>query len=399
MRGIGRSDCGVPSRPSRADSPATIRSPGTPIRAAHARASGPWPKKHPSRPATAAASSSWQARGQVSALCSLPTTGTWGGVARAAAHHAPNMCPCTRSAPATRSASQPAKSPSGSHCNPRTSEKCSTSKPWARATSRPAGDASPATISVSMPWGRSARLRRSALSWAPPGSSTPIARRTGTAGGWGREPRTDGQALGGGAARGPPLGELAAEVDRADVVLGRQLAQHLEHDRLDVALLVAEVVEEDLQRGVRDLELRGGELEPERGLVPGDQVLLVGHAVLLASRGFADSTPVWARPPRGQPARAATATYSSAAATSASRRSDSRPVPHEAVSRLLGPAAAGLSRSRARAPARRHHAWAARSRRWAASTPHATRPPRARWPASTRAPSRPGAPSARSNES
>jgi hypothetical protein len=47
---------------------------------------------------------------------------------------------------------------------------------------------------------------------------------------------------------------------------------------------VTEVVEEDLQRRVRDLELSGRELEPERGLVPGDEVLLVGHAVLLASR-------------------------------------------------------------------------------------------------------------------
>src|SRR4051794_23234616 len=67
-------------------------------------------------------------------------------------------------------------------------------------------------------------------------------------------------ALSGGVA---PAGELALEVDRADLVLAGELGEHLPHDALHVALLVAEVVVERLERRVGDLQLRGGELEVE----------------------------------------------------------------------------------------------------------------------------------------
>jgi len=68
-----------------------MRSPGTPIRAAQVRVASPCAKKQSSRGAAAAASASCARRGQVMALCSLAMTGTPGGAARAAAHHAPNM--------------------------------------------------------------------------------------------------------------------------------------------------------------------------------------------------------------------------------------------------------------------------------------------------------------------
>ena len=59
-----------------------------------------------------------------------------------------------------------------------------------------------------------------------------------------------------------PAGELARQVDRAYVVLVGQLVENLEHDGLHVVLLVTEIVEQRAQRGVGDLELGGGELEP-----------------------------------------------------------------------------------------------------------------------------------------
>src|SRR3954464_3248408 len=73
-------------------------------------------------------------------------------------------------------------------------------------------------------------------------------------------------ALNGGIA---PAGELALEVDCAHVELAGELGEHLAHDALDVAFLVAEVVVERLQRRVGDLQLRGGELEVEGRLLGG----------------------------------------------------------------------------------------------------------------------------------
>src|SRR3954467_10469327 len=90
------------------------------------------------------------------------------------------------------------------------------------------------------------------------------------------------RALNGGVA---PAGELALEVDRADLVLAGELGEHLAHDALDVALLMAEVVVERLQRSVRDLQLRGGELEGEGRLVGADEVGFVRHGPTLQRRG------------------------------------------------------------------------------------------------------------------
>src|SRR5919108_88998 len=75
---------------------------------------------------------------------------------------------------------------------------------------------------------------------------------------------------------------------------GGKFAGPLEHDRLHVALLVPEVVEEHLERRVRDLQLGCRQLEPERRLVPRDEVLLFGHAVAPRHRStgmWVDSTP------------------------------------------------------------------------------------------------------------
>src|SRR5512133_2192631 len=74
-----------------------------------------------------------------------------------------------------------------------------------------------------------------------------------------------------------PAGELALEVDRADLVLAGELGGHLAHDGLDVARLVAEIVVERLERRVGDLQLRGGELEVEGRLVRADEVGFIRH--------------------------------------------------------------------------------------------------------------------------
>jgi arsenate reductase (thioredoxin) len=73
----------------------------------------------------------------------------------------------------------------------------------------------------------------------------------------------------------------AAQVDRADRVLVGELVEHLADELGDVPLVVAEVVEQRLKRGPRDLELRRGEVEPVGDLVRSDEVELffgLGHA-------------------------------------------------------------------------------------------------------------------------
>ena len=122
--------------------------------------------------------------------------------------------------------------------------------------------------------------------------------------------------------------------------------EHLENHGLHVVLLVAEVVEEELQRRVRDLELRSRELEPEGALVPANEVVLVGHKPSQATNDV--------RERRGRPPPCAAAS--------------SQPVPHDAVSRLLGPTAAGLAPSRASAASAATPRARALGRR-AASTP------------------------------
>src|SRR5436190_9628653 len=84
-----------------------------------------------------------------------------------------------------------------------------------------------------------------------------------------------------------PLRQLAAEVDRAHVVLGRQLVEHLADDVLHVALLVAEAVEHRLERRVRDLQLGRCEVEPEgrfTGHVGHRLILLAGETYVRAGR-------------------------------------------------------------------------------------------------------------------
>src|SRR5215208_1801596 len=78
------------------------------------------------------------------------------------------------------------------------------------------------------------------------------------------------------------------DVDRADRVFFGQLCKHLAHDVVDIALVVPEVVEEGLQRGVGDLQLGRSEIEPVGDLVRPDEVqLVVGHGCRTAYKvGF-----------------------------------------------------------------------------------------------------------------
>src|SRR5207248_8045279 len=64
-------------------------------------------------------------------------------------------------------------------------------------------------------------------------------------------------------------------IDRADLVLSRELLEHGRDHILDVALLVTEIVEQRLQRGVDDLQLGGGQLQPVGDLAWLDQ--FAGH--------------------------------------------------------------------------------------------------------------------------
>jgi hypothetical protein len=57
-------------------------------------------------------------------------------------------------------------------------------------------------------------------------------------------------------------------------VLVGELLEHLADDRVDVALVVAEIVGEGPQRGPGDLQLGRGEIEPVGDLVGSDQVEL-----------------------------------------------------------------------------------------------------------------------------
>ena len=86
-------------------------------------------------------------------------------------------------------------------------------------------------------------------------------------------------------ARVAPAGQLALEIDRADVVLVGELREHFADDALHVALLVAEVVIERLERRVGDLQLRRGQLEAEGRLVRADEVRVVRHEPTLQRRG------------------------------------------------------------------------------------------------------------------
>src|SRR3954452_6220222 len=82
--------------------------------------------------------------------------------------------------------------------------------------------------------------------------------------------------------------KFSIKVDRADVVLARELVEHRGDDRPDVVLVVAEIVEEGLQRGPGHLQLRGRELEPVRDLVGADQVgNFARHVFTLPARGYA----------------------------------------------------------------------------------------------------------------
>src|SRR4051812_3943835 len=83
-----------------------------------------------------------------------------------------------------------------------------------------------------------------------------------------------------GASRAPALAaaELAADVDRADRVLVRELVEHLAEHAVHVRLVVAEVVQHRADGCVDDLQLRGGEVEAERRLARLDQFWIKGHA-------------------------------------------------------------------------------------------------------------------------
>src|SRR5829696_1141768 len=109
---------------------------------------------------------------------------------------------------------------------------------------------------------------------ASPAAPAPPARRSSrreTAKPRGRRPLASPS---GGMPRLPALGD----VDRAYRVLVGQLSEDLAHDVVDIALIVAEIVEEGLQRGVGDLQLGWSEIEPVGDLVGPDQVqLVVGH--------------------------------------------------------------------------------------------------------------------------
>ena len=73
--------------------------------------------------------------------------------------------------------------------------------------------------------------------------------------------------------------QFAIEVDRAHVVLRRQLVEHGLDDIEDVSLVVAEIVAQRLQRRVDDLQLGCGEVQVEGDLAGLDQIqiLFVGH--------------------------------------------------------------------------------------------------------------------------
>src|SRR5215211_1582210 len=71
-----------------------------------------------------------------------------------------------------------------------------------------------------------------------------------------------------------PLRPAPRDVDRADGVLVRQLFEHRADDLVHVALVMAEVVEERLQRGPGDLQLGRGQVEPVGDLVRPDQMQL-----------------------------------------------------------------------------------------------------------------------------
>src|SRR5258707_4564994 len=137
----------------------------------------------PPRRAASLACCVWSPRGQDIWLCSLATSGTRGGTARAAAHQAPTMWACTRRARAILGRSQPANPGAGVHC--RLSEgrtaltrHASAARPKRAASSSPAGVASPASRVVATPCRRSATDNHNADSCAPPGSSVPRIRMT-----------------------------------------------------------------------------------------------------------------------------------------------------------------------------------------------------------------------------
>ncbi len=83
-------------RPSTDERPSRSRPSSRPIRAAQARADGPWAKTTSTRRAASRARGVWSPAGQDIWLCSLATSGTCGGRARAAVRQAPTMRACTR---------------------------------------------------------------------------------------------------------------------------------------------------------------------------------------------------------------------------------------------------------------------------------------------------------------
>ncbi len=67
--------------------------------------------------------------------------------------------------------------------------------------------------------------------------------------------------------------QLAAEIDRTDLVLAGKLGQHCLDDSGHVALLVAQIVIQRLECGVHDLKLSGCELEAVGDFVGCDEVV------------------------------------------------------------------------------------------------------------------------------
>src|SRR5690606_10245480 len=105
---------------------------------------------------------------------------------------------------------------------------------------------------------------------------------------------------------GPRL--AGPDPDRPDRVLVGELVEHLADHPVDLGLLVAEVVEQAAERGVRDLELLWGQLKvvPERSSL---------HAAMLRQRGAHQPAAGAGFAPRS-PSRASAASTSAAIARS-----------------------------------------------------------------------------------
>jgi hypothetical protein len=92
-RGEGSPGSAAADRPSTDERPSRSRSSSRPIRAAQARADGPWAKTRSIRRAASRARGVWSPAGQDIWLCSLATSATCGGRARAASYGHPGAAP------------------------------------------------------------------------------------------------------------------------------------------------------------------------------------------------------------------------------------------------------------------------------------------------------------------